>query len=371
MDLNRLLNREESTKRRPLGELSTNATLSRKFLKQDGPPSSKWRVHDDENVPQTPLTKKKISLPPLSEITGSILVSQHEQQQPLTPAKTPSRTGQHFLYGVQNSKRKQEAFFNVTSNKDFHGHKRLKVVTPSKGPLENLNLAPAGEQKSPQVSLKSTKKMIWDKDASLMAAVEFKKLYDLKGSSSFLKKEYQAVADKLNQEFKTSKFSETAVRNRKGLFQSLSMIYTHIRNHPQLGDKFDDLHVPHLTNAEWSQLALYFEPAYIRKFRIKTDNNDLHTVCGMFKKRVQSQAQLERDLKLRDIMREMMTKGLIAPRWMMAFQLKFSGEDLASCFPSLLDPGLAANVVSSIDLGGIESGIQDEDVAQYCRDYGL
>jgi hypothetical protein len=295
MELNKLLNTEENRRRRPLSDVTANQVVNLKRVKSVGAIRSNNSVISgvENDMDMIPSVKSKISLPSFSHISEGLTRVPSTTMSPMIPV-TPSKMTPHrcqkYLYVVQNSKKKQEMFVNITSSKDFQRSKKAKnMTTPSKKPLTQGMSYMVSPDSSSDLSLSANKSAarrwgIWSNETSIAAAREFKRIAEKKGSSSFLKKEYQMVADRLNVQFETDKFTEPTVRNRKGLFQSISLIFVYLREHPTL-NKFDENYIPQLTESEWSKLNIKFEAAYIRKFRNKTDNTDLHIICDIFKKR--------------------------------------------------------------------------------------
>lgn len=391
MDLTKLLNREESqqVKRRPLGSLSTNESTSR-GLKNDSQPRMPVRLVrlDKENdVPAS--LKKAITLPPISQVTKNIRMPvpqlpevptgqrQSSSGGPLHFNKSSSvtnRTTSGYLYSVQNSKNSSDAqFFKINSSGDFQKFKtKPSASTPVKQqegtvvPLSSSKKAhKLGSKTSPDKP--SKRNIIWCNEASLIAAQEFKKIYQRKGSSSFLKKEYQMVAQVLNTKLSTDKYTETAVRNRKGLFQSLSSIYVYLKETPQL-NKFDDKYVPQLTQEQWRHLSNEFEPSYVRKYRAKSDNTDIHITHDMFKKksiRVENIRHLNVEQSLKGVCQILLMNKEITPLRAMALEL-FDRDhqelNLGSTLLSMKHEEVVKFVYTKVDLSIYEEHLKAQQL---------
>ncbi|CDR43449.1 CYFA0S12e00661g1_1 [Cyberlindnera fabianii] len=296
MDLRQLLNKHEeegTRKRAPLAELSVNrAPIKRNKLNAGHKPlesvlntlpKPSVQLPPPLQATSTPQKSGALTLPPISHLTSSIgapprvintTIPAGSPPTPTTPSKPHhdlNNTSFVFL-SHQNSNKTRAVEFNVTSLDDFQ--------RADDSMDQSMDRTFASETRR-----RNKRKMLWSNEASMLAAQEFRRLFFSKKSSSFLKKEYQQISELLNATFGAGKFSETSVRNRKGFFQCLSHIYTSLRDHPKYGVKFNDQRVPILDESEWKEVSLYFEPSYLRKFRGKTNNDDLEVVQEIFKKR--------------------------------------------------------------------------------------
>lgn len=387
MNVNSLLNKEDR-KRKPLGELSTNSQNTKRLKPQliDATGENRSRSYASRT---TPFQKPSIVLPPLSHFTSVFVRPSYPPDAPpravlpVTPSRShpvtvtlPTSNTEQFLYGVQNSRKNHDVFFNITSSCDFQKSRSKAALcdTPSK----KIILAPqkvllaqevcneTGIMRTPKAPL-SRRSQIWFNDASVIAATEFKMLYLDKGSSSFLKREYQAISDKLNIRFNTNKFTETAVRNRKGLFQSLCAILAHIKG-GAFASCLDGRSVPHLPSQGWKDLEAHFESAYVRKLRTKTDNTDLEIISEVFKRRprvfMKNLGDID-DIKVQ--LRQLVKNGQLRPSIFSALLNHYSDGDLVELLqPVIHEPtDRIISLIVALDLKDCEATITEEALLKF------